>query len=108
MTPGACRPLGIPHYVLDYESRFRREVMADFAASYQAGETPIPCVRCNQRVKFRDLLENARELGAVALATGHYARIEEGAAGGSCTRPPMAIATRAISSSPPPPPSSIS
>ena len=73
--------LGIPHYVLDYESRFRREVMADFADSYQAGETPIPCVRCNQRVKFRDLLENARELGAVALATGHYARIEEGAAG---------------------------
>jgi len=73
--------LGIPHYVLDYESRFRREVMADFAASYQAGETPIPCVRCNQRVKFRDLLENARELGAVALATGHYARIREGVAG---------------------------
>jgi tRNA-uridine 2-sulfurtransferase len=73
--------LGIPHYVLDYESRFRREVMADFAASYQAGETPIPCVRCNQRVKFRDLLENARELGAVALATGHYARIQQGAAG---------------------------
>src|SRR3954453_11441278 len=48
--------LAIPHYVLDYESRFRREVMADFAAGYLAGETPIPCVRCNQRVKFRDLL----------------------------------------------------
>jgi tRNA-specific 2-thiouridylase len=73
--------LGIPHYVLDYESRFRREVMADFAGSYLAGETPIPCVRCNQRVKFRDLLENARALGAVALATGHYARIVEGPEG---------------------------
>jgi tRNA-uridine 2-sulfurtransferase len=73
--------LAIPHYVLDYESRFRREVMEDFAASYRAGETPIPCVRCNQRVKFRDLLENARDLGAAALATGHYARILEGRAG---------------------------
>jgi tRNA-uridine 2-sulfurtransferase len=70
--------LGIPHYVLDYEGRFRREVMADFAQAYRAGETPIPCVRCNQRVKFRDLLETARELGAAALATGHYARILEG------------------------------
>jgi tRNA-specific 2-thiouridylase len=66
--------LGIPHYVLDYEQRFRESVMEDFAASYAAGETPIPCVRCNQRVKFRDLLDTARELGAVALATGHYAR----------------------------------
>jgi tRNA-specific 2-thiouridylase len=73
--------LGIPHYVLDYEGRFRREVMADFAGSYLAGETPIPCVRCNQRVKFRDLLENARALGAVALATGHYARIVDGPEG---------------------------
>jgi tRNA-specific 2-thiouridylase len=66
--------LGIPHYVLDYESRFRREVMADFAASYQAGETPIPCVRCNERVKFADLMQTARDLGAEALATGHYVR----------------------------------
>src|SRR5262249_30264959 len=73
--------LGIPHYVLDYESRFRREVMEDFAGAYLAGETPIPCVRCNQRVKFRDLLESAKELGAAALATGHYARIEAGEAG---------------------------
>ena len=101
--------LGIPHYVLDYESRFRREVMADFAASYQAGETPIPCVRCNQRVKFRDLLENARELGAVGA---RHRPLRPHPAGcvpaGSCTRRPMAIATRAISSSPPPPPSSIS
>src|ERR1044071_980205 len=66
--------LAIPHYVLDYEQRFRDSVMEDFAASYAAGETPIPCVRCNQRVKFRDLLATARELGASALATGHYAR----------------------------------
>ncbi len=64
--------LGIPHYVLDYESRFRDEVMEEFADSYLAGETPIPCVRCNQTVKFRDLLEMARGLGARALATGHY------------------------------------
>ena len=65
--------LGIAHYVLDYEARFRAAVMADFAASYARGETPIPCVRCNQRVKFTDLVEAARELGAAALATGHYA-----------------------------------
>ena len=56
--------LGIPHYVLDYETRFRAEVMEDFADSYMRGETPIPCVRCNQRVKFRDLLQTARDLGA--------------------------------------------
>tara|TARA_R110000824_G_scaffold390760_6_gene587664 strand:+ start:18193 stop:19404 length:1212 start_codon:yes stop_codon:yes gene_type:complete len=64
--------IGIPHYVLDYEERFRAAVMEDFAESYAAGETPIPCVRCNERVKFRDLLEMARDLGAAALATGHY------------------------------------
>jgi tRNA-specific 2-thiouridylase len=65
---------GIPHYVLDFEERFRRAVIDDFADSYLAGETPIPCVRCNQRVKFRDLLDVARDLGADALATGHYVR----------------------------------
>src|SRR3978361_1924503 len=70
--------IGISHYVLDYESRFRREGMEDFASTYAAGETPIPCVRCNQRVKFRDLLATARDLGAAALATGHYARRVEG------------------------------
>ncbi len=64
--------LGIPHYVLDYESRFRQSVIDDFADSYLRGETPIPCVRCNQGVKFHDLLSMARELGADALATGHY------------------------------------
>ena len=66
--------LGIPHYVLDYESRFQAGVIDDFADSYVRGETPIPCVRCNQKVKFGDLLEMARTLGADALATGHYAQ----------------------------------
>ena len=73
--------LGIPHYVLDYESRFRDSVIEDFAESYLRGETPIPCVRCNQQVKFKNLLSTARELGAEALATGHYVRRVEGAAG---------------------------
>ena len=64
--------LGIPHYVLDYESRFRERVIAPFADSYLAGETPIPCVSCNQNVKFADLLDTAMDLGADAMATGHY------------------------------------
>jgi tRNA-specific 2-thiouridylase len=64
--------IGIPHYVLDYESRFKEAVIDRFAASYVAGETPVPCVECNQSIKFRDLLETARELGAKVLATGHY------------------------------------
>ena len=64
--------IGIPHYVLDYESRFRAAVMEDFADSYLAGETPLPCVQCNRTVKFRDLLATARDLEADALATGHY------------------------------------
>jgi len=66
--------LDIPHYVLDFEQRFREAVIEDFADSYANGITPIPCVRCNQRVKFRDLLDIARDLGASALATGHYVR----------------------------------
>lgn len=66
--------LGIPHYVLDLEATFRAEVIMDFADSYARGETPVPCVRCNQTVKFRDLLERARDLGAEMLATGHYVR----------------------------------
>jgi tRNA-specific 2-thiouridylase len=70
--------IGAPHYVLDYESRFRDGVIEDFVAQYLAGATPVPCVRCNQRVKFRDLLETARELGADCLATGHYVRREDG------------------------------
>jgi tRNA-specific 2-thiouridylase len=70
----AAEGLGIPHYVLDYESRFRDAVMEDFADAYLRGETPVPCIRCNQTVKFRDLVDVARELGAEALATGHYVR----------------------------------
>ena len=66
--------MGFPHYVLDYESRFGEAVMEDFADTYLAGATPIPCVRCNERVKFRDLLGTAQDLGAVAMATGHYIR----------------------------------
>jgi tRNA-uridine 2-sulfurtransferase len=69
-----CEMLGIPHYVLDYEKRFRETVINPFAESYIAGETPIPCVACNQTVKFADLLATAKELGADALATGHYIR----------------------------------
>jgi tRNA-uridine 2-sulfurtransferase len=64
--------IGIPHYVLDYESRFKEVVIDRFAESYVAGETPVPCVACNQSIKFRDLLTTARELGARVLATGHY------------------------------------
>ena len=64
--------IGIPHYVLDYESRFKEAVIDRFAQSYVAGETPVPCVECNQAIKFRDLLATARELDAKVLATGHY------------------------------------
>src|SRR6201994_2921728 len=64
--------IGIPHYVLDYESRFRESVIDNFADSYVLGQTPVPCIECNRSIKFRDLLKTARELGASALATGHY------------------------------------
>jgi tRNA-uridine 2-sulfurtransferase len=84
--------LGIPHYVLDYETRFRAAVIDDFADTYLKGETPIPCVRCNQTVKFTDLLETARDLGAQALATGHYARRLVGPTGAELHR--AADATR--------------
>jgi tRNA-uridine 2-sulfurtransferase len=73
----AADAIGIPHYVLDYESRFKEQVIEEFADAYLRGETPIPCVRCNQTVKFRDLLDVARDLGAVAMATGHYVRRED-------------------------------
>jgi len=73
--------LGIPHYVLNYEDRFQEAVVEDFASSYLAGETPLPCVRCNQSVKFSDLLRTARELGASALVTGHYVQSRQGPAG---------------------------
>ncbi len=71
--------LGIPHYVLNYESKFKESVMDDFVETYLAGETPIPCVKCNQSVKFKDLLQTARELGADVMATGHYVqRMQDG------------------------------
>ncbi len=66
--------LGIAHYVLDREERFRRAVIQDFADTYARGETPIPCIRCNQTVKFQDLLELAEDMGCEAMATGHYAQ----------------------------------
>ncbi|MFZ9486332.1 MAG: tRNA 2-thiouridine(34) synthase MnmA [Alphaproteobacteria bacterium] len=78
--------LGIPHYVLDYESRFREAVIDDFASSYASGETPVPCIQCNRTVKFRDLLGVARDLGAAALATGHYARRVAGPQGAELHR----------------------
>ncbi len=97
--PGACcagqdiydarrvaERLAIPHYVLDYESRFHDSVMQDFADAYLRGETPIPCVRCNQEVKFKDLLATARDLGAEALATGHYVRRVMGPGGAELHR----------------------
>ena len=64
--------IGIPHYVLDYEARFKEAVIDRFAESYTAGETPVPCIDCNRSIKFRDLLATTRELGAEVLATGHY------------------------------------
>lgn len=73
--------IGIPHYVLDYEDRFRESVIDRFAESYVQGETPVPCIECNRSIKFRDLLATARELGAKALATGHYVasrRLDDG------------------------------
>jgi tRNA-specific 2-thiouridylase len=73
--------LGIAHYVIDSEQAFRRNVIQAFADSYAAGQTPVPCVACNQHLKFGDLLGLARDLGAEALATGHYVRREDGPAG---------------------------
>ena len=73
--------LGIPHYVLDYEQRFRAAVIDDFTATYEAGETPVPCVRCNERIKFRDLMEVARDLNADFLPTGHDVQRIEGSHG---------------------------
>jgi len=78
--------LGIAHYVVDEVETFRRDVMTPFADSYIHGETPIPCIACNSTVKFRDLLGFARSLGAAALATGHYARREQGAGGARLLR----------------------
>ncbi|RMH40511.1 MAG: tRNA 2-thiouridine(34) synthase MnmA [Deltaproteobacteria bacterium] len=71
-----CAELDIPFYVVDYEREFERRVVDDFVASYLAGETPNPCARCNEHIKFTPLLRRARALGCDALATGHYARLE--------------------------------
>ena len=73
--------MGFPHYVLDYENAFREAVIDEFADSYLAGATPVPCIRCNERVKFRDLLETARDLDADCMATGHYIQRKMGPAG---------------------------
>ncbi|HEX3672882.1 MAG TPA: tRNA 2-thiouridine(34) synthase MnmA [Rhizomicrobium sp.] len=78
--------LAIAHYVLDYEARFKRAVMDTFAGAYAQGETPIPCVACNDKIKFADLLDTAKELGADALATGHYVRRADGANGAELHR----------------------
>ena len=78
--------VGIPHYVLDYESRFKEQVMEDFADTYMAGSTPIPRIRCNQTVKFKDLLATAKELGADCLATGHYIQRADGPDGAELHR----------------------
>lgn len=72
--------MGFPHYVLDYENRFRESVIDEFADSYLAGATPVPCIRCNERVKFRDLLETAKNLEADCMATGHYIQRRDGEA----------------------------
>lgn len=72
--------MGFPHYVLDYENRFRESVIDEFADSYLAGATPVPCIRCNERVKFRDLLETAKDLEADCMATGHYIQRQMGPA----------------------------
>ncbi len=73
--------MGFPHYVLDYENIFRDAVIDEFADSYLAGATPVPCIRCNERVKFKDLLETAKDLDADCMATGHYIQRKMGAAG---------------------------
>lgn len=73
--------MGFPHYVLDYENIFRDAVIDEFADSYLAGATPVPCIRCNERVKFKDLLETARDLEADCMATGHYIQRKMGTQG---------------------------
>ncbi|MYA87196.1 MAG: tRNA 2-thiouridine(34) synthase MnmA [Boseongicola sp. SB0662_bin_57] len=73
--------MGFPHYVLDYESIFRETVIDEFAESYLAGATPVPCIRCNERVKFKDLLETAHDLDADCMATGHYIQRKPGESG---------------------------
>ena len=83
---GVAQSLDIPHYVLDYEDRFASAVIDQFAESYAAGDTPIPCVTCNTQIKFTDLLETAKDLEADVLATGHYIRRREGVKGPELVR----------------------
>jgi tRNA-specific 2-thiouridylase len=73
--------MGFPHYVLDYENTFREAVIDEFADAYLSGVTPVPCIRCNERVKFKDLLQTAKDLEADCMATGHYIQRKEGAHG---------------------------
>ncbi len=72
-----CKKLSIPHYVIDFEKEFEREVIKDFVSEYEKGRTPNPCIRCNQLIKFDYLLKKAEELGCDYLATGHYAQINQ-------------------------------
>ncbi len=97
----AAALIGIPHYVLDYETRFRKKVIDAFAQSYADGETPIPCVTCNQQIKFVDLFDMARDLAPRALATGHYSTRAPTATCRRCTGRSTPTATKAISCSPP-------
>ncbi|MFN4158237.1 MAG: tRNA 2-thiouridine(34) synthase MnmA [Gemmobacter sp.] len=78
--------MGFPHYVLDYENAFRAAVIDEFADAYLGGATPVPCIRCNERVKFRDLLETAKDLDADCMATGHYIQRRMGPAGAELHR----------------------
>ncbi|MEQ1754634.1 MAG: tRNA 2-thiouridine(34) synthase MnmA [Micropepsaceae bacterium] len=82
----AAQHIGIPHYVLDYTERFRKSVMEDFASTYARGETPVPCIQCNQTVKFHDLLGAAKDMGAKAMVTGHYIQRVQGPAGAELHR----------------------
>jgi hypothetical protein len=104
----AAERLAIPHYVLDYESRFRESVIDEFADAYLRGETPIPCIRCNQTVKFRDLLDVARSLGAEPWRPATTSAASRGLAGRSSAARSIPHATRATSCSPPPASSSTS
>ena len=84
--------MGFPHYVLDYENTFRESVIDEFADAYLSGATPVPCIRCNERVKFKDLLETAKDLNADCMATGHYIQRKHGSRGAELHR--AADATR--------------
>ncbi len=94
--------MGFPHYVLDYENIFKDAVIDEFADSYLAGATPVPCIRCNERVKFKDLLQTARDLDADCMATGHYIQRMTGSQAPSFIRLSMPRAINPISCSPPP------